>query len=159
MQDSVTASVVSHLSEDPYFHNKAFLTPQSARRESGGNSVSSSPYLRGLPEHREKRVMFRQGKPDTKEFTTETEKPLHERSSPVEEWSSDSRESPLLEMSRYDNVPSSGSLAKGAACLLRFIVDANEPLHFPVHRERVNRPLSTPLAFFDENNRSKTFLT
>ncbi|KJH40754.1 hypothetical protein DICVIV_13287 [Dictyocaulus viviparus] len=32
-------------------------------------------------------------------------KPLCERSSPVEEWSSDSRDSPLLEMSRYDNVP------------------------------------------------------
>ena len=36
--------------------------------------------------------------------------PLHERSSPVEEWSSDSRDSPQLEMSRYDNVSPNGTL-------------------------------------------------
>ncbi|KHJ76322.1 hypothetical protein OESDEN_24058 [Oesophagostomum dentatum] len=44
-------------------------------------------------------------------------------------------------MSRYDNVPSSGSLAR-------------------VHRDRVvPRPLSTALTFYDENKRNKLFLT
>ncbi|VDO64545.1 unnamed protein product, partial [Heligmosomoides polygyrus] len=66
------------------------------------------------------------------EYTIEEDggdKPLCERSSPVEEWSSDSRDSPLLEMSRYDNVPSI-----------------------------ISRTLSSSLAFFDENKRSKIFL-
>ena len=39
-------------------------------------------------------------------------RPLYERSSPVEEWSSDSRDSTHLEISRYDNVSPSGTLTR-----------------------------------------------
>lgn len=112
MQSSATASMVSHLSEDPCLDNKVFLSSESARRGSNGTSVSGSPCLfQDPPEQREKRVNFQQMAPETREYTIEEDggdKPLCERSSPVEEWSSDSRDSPLLEMSRYDNVPSSG---------------------------------------------------
>ncbi|CAI5455097.1 unnamed protein product [Caenorhabditis angaria] len=54
---------------------------------------------------RERKVMF-------KAATQEHAAPIHERSSPVEEWSSDSRESIHLEMSRYDNVSPSGTITR-----------------------------------------------
>lgn len=59
----------------------------------------------GLREIRERKVMF-------KAATQEHVAPIHERSSPVEEWSSDSRESLHLEMSRYDNVSPSGTITR-----------------------------------------------
>lgn len=59
----------------------------------------------GLRENRERKVMF-------KAATQEHVAPIHERSSPVEEWSSDSRESLHLEMSRYDNVSPSGTITR-----------------------------------------------
>ncbi|KAK6033361.1 hypothetical protein OSTOST_00439, partial [Ostertagia ostertagi] len=50
---------------------------------------------------------------ETREYVIEdVDKPLFERSSPIEEWSSDSRDSPLLEMSRYDNVPCTGQSSR-----------------------------------------------
>uniref|UniRef100_A0A1I7U0F0 GTPase-activating protein rrc-1 n=1 Tax=Caenorhabditis tropicalis TaxID=1561998 RepID=A0A1I7U0F0_9PELO len=59
----------------------------------------------GLRDIRERKVMF-------KAATQEHVAPIHERSSPVEEWSSDSRESLHLEMSRYDNVSPSGTITR-----------------------------------------------
>ncbi|CAZ65502.1 GTPase-activating protein rrc-1 [Caenorhabditis elegans] len=59
----------------------------------------------GLREMRERKVMF-------KAATQEHVATFHERSSPVEEWSSDSRESLHLEMSRYDNVSPSGTITR-----------------------------------------------
>lgn len=59
----------------------------------------------GVRDPRERKVMF-------KAATQEHVAPIHERSSPVEEWSSDSRESLHLEMSRYDNVSPSGTITR-----------------------------------------------
>ncbi|VDL70396.1 unnamed protein product [Nippostrongylus brasiliensis] len=103
MQSSATVSIVSHLSEDASMGNRALLSSQLPRRESSGTNMSESPCP---PSEMPGQQM--------REYTIEkdADKPLCERSSPVEEWSSDSRDSPLLEMSRYDNVPSSGSTSR-----------------------------------------------
>ncbi|KAJ1359719.1 Functions as a GTPase-activating protein (GAP) for ced- 10 rac-1 and CDC42 [Parelaphostrongylus tenuis] len=134
MQDSVTFSMVSHASEDPYLTKKVSFS-HSNRTASSGTSHSDSPCLQDGSNQRGRRVIFQQTTPDIKELAVPVnlDKPLCERSSPVEEWSSDSRESPLLEMSRYDNVPS-------------------------VHRDRlISRPLSNSVTFYDEKKRSKFF--
>ncbi|WKY14280.1 hypothetical protein Q1695_000098 [Nippostrongylus brasiliensis] len=141
MQSSATVSIVSHLSEDASMGNRALLSSQLPRRESSGTNMSESPCPPSeMPGQREKRVNFQQKAPEMREYTIEkdADKPLCERSSPVEEWSSDSRDSPLLEMSRYDNVPSSGSTSR--------------------LRDRViPRMLSSSLTYYDENKRSKMF--
>ncbi|KAK6765005.1 hypothetical protein RB195_025080 [Necator americanus] len=105
MQESTMASAISHYSEDPFFGNKDLLTPQSARKKSIANSVSSNPSSGRGSDPCEKRVTFQEKNSGTKGRLIEGVKFLYERSSPIEEWSSDSRDSPLLEMSRYDNVP------------------------------------------------------
>ncbi|CAB3400553.1 unnamed protein product [Caenorhabditis bovis] len=78
---------------------------------------------------RERRVMF---KTTTQEHCT----PIHERSSPVEEWSSDSRESLHLEMSRYDNVSPSGTITRNSS-----------------------KTFSSPAIFFEQSRTSQLFLT
>ncbi|UMM39678.1 hypothetical protein L5515_016621 [Caenorhabditis briggsae] len=75
------------------------------RTVSVNDSDDASFEENGLKEIRERKVMF---KAATQEHVT----PIHERSSPVEEWSSDSRESLHLEMSRYDNVSPSGTITR-----------------------------------------------
>ncbi|VDM58324.1 unnamed protein product [Angiostrongylus costaricensis] len=90
---------------------------QRARSLRPGRRPSSSPRvrLRQLTRSMHKLPLFTTSNQSvfisisvhsTEKVFTKGTKPLCERSSPVEEWSSDSRESPLLEMSRYDNVPS-----------------------------------------------------
>lgn len=77
------------------------------------NSIHDESSCEGTPKElnggtpRERKVMF---KKEDGEIDEDGKMPLHERSSPVEEWSSDSRDSPQLEMSRYDNVSPNGTL-------------------------------------------------
>ncbi|CAI2357727.1 unnamed protein product [Caenorhabditis sp. 36 PRJEB53466] len=86
---------------------KATLEPHQimTRTVSVNDSDDQSFEENGLRELRERKVMF-------KAATQEHVAPIHERSSPVEEWSSDSRESLHLEMSRYDNVSPSGTITR-----------------------------------------------
>lgn len=85
----------------------------------------------GIRDTRERKVMF-------KAATQEHVAPIHERSSPVEEWSSDSRESLHLEMSRYDNVSPSGTITRS---------QPNTSLN-PAH-----------LLFYESNRHSQLFST
>ncbi|GMT07382.1 hypothetical protein PENTCL1PPCAC_29556, partial [Pristionchus entomophagus] len=92
MGDSVTVSTMSRVSTVD-----SISRPNGIREESPTSSCSGS--LKEFMTAKEKRVAFK-----TTAFERYAELPLAERSSPVEEWSSESRNSPLLEMSRYDNV-------------------------------------------------------
>ncbi|KAF8354830.1 rrc-1 [Pristionchus pacificus] len=92
MNDSVTVSTMSRVSTAD-----SISRPNGIREESPTSSCSGS--LKEFMTTKEKRVAFR-----TTAFERYADLPLAERSSPVEEWSSESRNSPLLEMSRYDNV-------------------------------------------------------
>ncbi|ETN80556.1 hypothetical protein NECAME_09076 [Necator americanus] len=136
MQESIMASAISHYSEDPFFGNKDFLTPQSARKKSIANSVSSNPSSGRGPDPCEKRVTFQEKNSGTKGRLIEGVKFLYERSSPIEEWSSDSRDSPLLEMSRYDNVPPCGPLTRGLSLSLCNI-DIAKRFQLAEHKDRL----------------------
>lgn len=144
MQESITASTMSQYSEDPYFSNGKtnVLTPQIKRKESlcDKSSASESVSQRGGSELRERRVMFKQDEASVEELTDHSMTiPLCERSSPVEEWSSDSRDSPLLEMSRYDNVSPSGTLTRA-------------------HKDRVTRNVSTPASLYEQQPTKSMYL-
>uniref|UniRef100_A0A1I7X8T2 Rho-GAP domain-containing protein n=1 Tax=Heterorhabditis bacteriophora TaxID=37862 RepID=A0A1I7X8T2_HETBA len=141
IQESLTTSVISNYSEESYYGNKIYSTPQPARKENNSTTIDDTINQCGEFELREKRVMFKQEEIDIDEPSSSHENnPLYDRSSPVEEWSSDSTESPHLEMSRYDNVSPSGTMTK-------------------VHHERFSvRSLSTPMPFYQDSKAKKLFL-
>ncbi|PIC16132.1 hypothetical protein B9Z55_022841 [Caenorhabditis nigoni] len=97
------------------------------RTVSVNDSDDASFEENGLKEIRERKVMF-------KAATQEHVAPIHERSSPVEEWSSDSRESLHLEMSRYDNVSPSGTITRSQREPIRNLSPAAQLLFFESSR-------------------------
>ncbi|CAD6190575.1 unnamed protein product [Caenorhabditis auriculariae] len=133
MQESVvTTSSMSQNTDDTLIDRRSQQTPNLTRNVSVSETSTDDPSQQEM-DLRERKVMFKQSH---EVHAT----PIHERSSPVEEWSSDSRESLHLEMSRYDNVSPSGTLTRG-------------------NREVVaNRTLSAPVTFFDSPRAKQLFL-
>nr|CDJ86842.1 unnamed protein product [Haemonchus contortus] len=108
MQRSDLSSVASHISDDQSSAHRIFLSPQTKRWEITTSVIGSSSHP-NAPKIHEKRADYSQTKPEIKDTVNERmDEGSFERLSPVEEWSSGSRDSPLLEMSRYDNVPCAG---------------------------------------------------
>ena len=94
-------------------HHNGHVIQKLSMNKFRRNSIHDESSCEGTPKElnggtpRERKVMF---KKEDGEIDEDGKMPLHERSSPVEEWSSDSRDSPQLEMSRYDNVSPNGTL-------------------------------------------------
>uniref|UniRef100_A0A8R1HTC9 GTPase-activating protein rrc-1 n=2 Tax=Caenorhabditis japonica TaxID=281687 RepID=A0A8R1HTC9_CAEJA len=101
-QDHATVTTDLSVTPEP---PKSIADPQIMTRTVSVNDSDEQSFEENVRDFRERKVMF-------KSATQEHVAPIHERSSPVEEWSSDSRESLHLEMSRYDNVSPSGTITR-----------------------------------------------